>query len=335
MKKILVLSWVFFIVFLSSCITISLKTEEKAIKKEVKMGEQINKLPNFDKMWDWNNPKVTEEKFRELLPTAEKSGDKNYYLQLLTQIARAQGLQGKFEEAHKTLDLVEKKLTDDLKIAKIRYLLERGRVFNSSGKKDKAKPFFIQAWDYGVKNKLDLYAIDAAHMMAIVEPPEKQIDWSEKAIDLVEKSDDKRVKGWLGPLYNNTGWTYHDLGKYQEAMVLFKKSLKYREKIKDAQGTFIAKWTIARCYRSLERYDEALEIQLALEKEITEKNLPTDGYVFEELGELYLIKEDKENSKKYFKKAYEELSKDDWLQKNEPDRLKRIKQLATENPEEK
>src|SRR3954466_12230924 len=61
-------------------------------------------LPDFDKLWDYQHPAETETKFVELLPAAEKSRDVSYLAQLLTQLARAQGLQEKFDEAIKTLN---------------------------------------------------------------------------------------------------------------------------------------------------------------------------------------------------------------------------------------
>jgi len=301
-----------------------------SMKKESNKG--INPFPNFDAMWDYRNPDVTEAKFKEILPllknSAEFTYDAGYHAELLTQIARAQGLQEKFDEAHKTLDEAEKLLTENLKTAKVRYLLERGRVYNSSGVSEKAKPLFFEAWEFGTTNKLDLYAIDAAHMIGIVVLPEKQLEWSLKALDLTEKTEDKRAKGWLGPLYNNIGWTYHDLQEYEKALELFEKALKWRQEINDEYSIRIQKWNIARTFRSLGRIDEALEIQLALKKEFEEKQLEQDGYVFEELGELYLIKDNQTEAKKYFKLAFENLSKDNWLQQNEPDRLKRLKDLG-------
>ena len=65
-------------------------------------------LPNFDLLWNYDNPGETEKKFREILTQAENSGDTSYLIQLITQIARAQGLQMKFDDAHKTLDSAEK-----------------------------------------------------------------------------------------------------------------------------------------------------------------------------------------------------------------------------------
>jgi tetratricopeptide (TPR) repeat protein len=264
-----------------------------------------------------------------LIPVAKGSGDTSYYAQLLTQIARTEGLQGKFEDAHRTLDTVEAMLTDELVVARIRYLLERGRVHNSSGQPDESKPCFLEAWELGLEHGEDYHAVDAAHMMGIVEPPEKQLEWAAKAMELAERSEDERAQNWLGPLYNNTGWSYHDLGEYDKALELFEKSLKFREEKKDEPGIRIAKWTVARAYRSLGRIEEALGIQKGLEKEFEEKGIEQDGYVFEELGECLLLLDKADEAREYFKLAYDLLSKDPWLVANEAERLERLKKLGT------
>ena len=77
----------------------------------------------------------------------------------------------------------------------------------------------------------------------------------------------------------------------------------------------------------MKRYDEALAIQIALEKEF-ERAGDKDGYVFEELGELYLATAKADQSKRYFSLAYQELSKDEWFKTNEAKRLQRIKELS-------
>ena len=296
---------------------------ESETKKEVKP------LTDFDALWDYNDPAGTEVKFRELLPGAKESSDKSYYAQLLTQIARTEGLQRKFEDAHQTLDTVEVLLTDELIVAKIRYLLERGRVYNSSNQPDKSKPLFLEAWELGVAKGEDFYAIDAAHMLGIVEPPEKQLEWAGKAIELAEKSTDQRARNWLGSLYNNTGWTYHDLKQYDKALELFEKSLRWREGKNDEEGIRIAKWTIARTYRSLGRIEKALQIQRELEKEFEQKGIEHEGYVFEELGECLLLLQKEDEARKYFKLAYDLLSKNQWLVANQPERLQRLRQLGS------
>jgi tetratricopeptide (TPR) repeat protein len=290
-------------------------------------------LPDFDELWDYGDPAGTEAEFRRLLPAAEASGDHGYHAELLTQIGRTLGLQRKFEAAHTLLDSVEAMLTDDMPIARIRYLLERGRVHNSSNEPELARPLFAKAWELGLAEGADYYAVDAAHMMAIAEPPERQLAWAEKAMDLAERSDDERAKKWLGPLYNNTGWTYHDLGRYEKALQLFEKSLAWREARDDEKGARIARWTIARAYRSLGRVHEALTMQQALEVEIEAKGLEPDGYVYEEIAECYLLLDRPYKAGLYFDLAYHYLSKDPWLVDNEPDRLERLKALGSEGVE--
>lgn len=292
------------------------------------MYADAKSLPDFDSLWNYNNPAETEQKFKDLIPVALKSDNKDYYLQLMTQIARTQGLQRKFDEAHTTLNAVEKELNPKTHVAEIRYFLERGRVFNSSKKPAEALPLFVKAFQLSETHHQDNFAVDAAHMVAIAElSAEKQMEWNLKALAVAEKSKDEKAKNWLGSLYNNMGWTYHDSGKFDEALNIFKKALIFRESKGEPSSIRIAKWSIARTYRSLKNYNEALKIQLSLESEF-DKLPEKDGYVFEELGELYLAQSKTDLSKKYFALAYNELSKDEWLKANEATRLQRIKELA-------
>ena len=57
-------------------------------------------LPDFRKLWNFQKPAETEVRFREILPQAEASADKNYLLELKTQIGRTLGLQGRFERVY-------------------------------------------------------------------------------------------------------------------------------------------------------------------------------------------------------------------------------------------
>jgi tetratricopeptide (TPR) repeat protein len=290
--------------------------------------EKETALPDFDKLWDYSNPAQTEIEFRKLVPLAEKTKDISYYTQLVTQIARTLGLQQKFEAAHALLDTVEPWLTEAPAVSRVRYLLERGRAYNSSGHPDKAKPLFLNAWELAAENNEDYYAIDAIHMLQIVEPPDKQLEWAHKAMELAEKTVDERTKKWLGPLYNNTGWTYFDSKDYDNALVLFEKSLAWRQSQEDEQGTIIAKWCIARNYRAMGRTKDALEAQMNLENEVAEKGLDQDGYIYEEIGECLLELDRADEAKEYFGLAYGLLSTDEWLKANEPERLERLRNLS-------
>lgn len=287
-------------------------------------------LPDFDSQWDFTKPAETESRFRAILPQAERSGDRAYLLELKTQIARTLGLQSRFEEAHAMLDSVEAELTPEMRRVRVRYLLERGRVFNSSDHADKARPLFKEAWELAKASHEDNLAVDAAHMVAIVESGKAAEEWNLKALDFAGKSRDPKARQWRASLYNNLGWTYHDAGRYKEALVVFRKALKAREEMGQAEPARIARWAVARCLRSLGRVKEALAIQQDQVALFEAQKREPGPYVCEEMAEcLYALGRTTE-SRPWFAKAYAALSKDDGLVKHEAARLERLQRLSLE-----
>jgi tetratricopeptide (TPR) repeat protein len=287
-----------------------------------------NQKPDFDSLWNYDKPAETEAKFRQLLPMAEESGDPAYLAELKTQIARTLGLQQKFDQAHTLLDSVEVILKDAGERPRVRYLLERGRVFNSSGQKDKAVSLFSQAWEQASQSGLDFYAVDASHMLAIATPPEQHMGWNLKALSLAEKSSEPKARNWLGSLYNNIGWDYFSQEKYDSALTMFEKALTFRQEQKKPDQIRIAKWCLAKTLRMLGKVDSALTLQQELEKEWKESGEEQDGYVFEEMAECLLALKKDQEAAKYFALAYQYLSKDPWLAQDEPQRLQRLKELG-------
>ena len=300
------------------------------------------KLENFDDLWGLGNPIVIEKKFRELLPQAMALKDKSIYLQLLSQIALTQALQKKFDDAHGTLNDAEKILTAEHDLARVRILLERGRVFHQAGmvlQQDEeitqAKVLFEQAYELGAKHQFDFHTINAAHMVAIVsEKVEQKIEWNEIAIKLAEKTKDQKAHAWLGSLYNNLGQNFLEAKQFDSALVVLKKTLELRKKEGHAPNIRVAKWAIARTTRFLEQIDEALTLLNALIKEYDEisnngnLDMPpemftmTRGLVYEELAETYNAK-----ARVVSKLAYDDLSKDEMFRKTEPKRLERLKEI--------
>jgi len=281
---------------------------------------------DFDSWWDYSNPQQTETKFREILIQIPE--DNPAYLELLTQIARAQGLEQKYDRAHQTLDQVERRLGNYPSRAKVRYFLERGRVFNSSGKPDEARPLFEQALELAKDISEDFYAVDALHMLAIVAPPAASLDLNLQAIQFAESSGQEKARNWLGSLYNNMGWSYHDLGDYDSALKIFQKAEAIRRSNGNVNQIRIAVWCVARTMRSLNRVEEALSKQLALKAEF-ESAGENDGFVYEEIGECLLALDRKQEAQPHFAKAHEILSQDIPLAENEPARLTRLKELGS------
>ena len=62
----------------------------------------------INKLWDYSDPKASEVRFRTRLAEEEKENSPLAdRMEIMTQIARAEGVQQKVEEANKTLDKVE------------------------------------------------------------------------------------------------------------------------------------------------------------------------------------------------------------------------------------
>lgn len=286
------------------------------------------RLPDFDSLWNYADPQATEQRFRTLLPAAEASGDRGYHAELLTQIARALGLQREFDSAHHVLDVVEKGLPELGPRPRVRYLLERGRAFNSSDRRAEAGPLFQEAWELARANDLEFHEVDAAHMLAIVAPAGEQMAWNLKALETALASDDAKTRGWVGSLQNNIGWTYFDQKKYDSALTMFESALQFRRSQGREEEIRIARWCVAKVQRHLGRVDEALRTQRAILASIEEAGAEADGFVFEEIAECLWAQEKRDEARTYFQKAHEHLSRDPWLKAHEPDRLERLRRLG-------
>jgi tetratricopeptide (TPR) repeat protein len=164
-------------------------------------------------------------------------------------------------------------------------------------------------------------------MLAIVASPAQSLTLNLRAIQLAESSKQERARNWLGSLYNNTGWSYHDMGDYTSALKIFEKAEAWQKSMERVNERRIATWCVARTLRSLGRVEEALSKQMALRDEF-ESAGESDGYVFEEIGECLLVLKRVEEARPYFSKAYPILAGDPWLAEQEPERLARLKELS-------
>ena len=96
----------------------------------------------LDRLWNFEDPELSEQRFRDAM--ADQEYDQDERAELATQLGRAIGLQGRFEEADALLDSID---GEDEPTIGVRILLERGRVLNSSGHAAMAVPLFEQAAD--------------------------------------------------------------------------------------------------------------------------------------------------------------------------------------------
>lgn len=278
-------------------------------------------------LWNFADPAGSERRFAALL--VRVAGDPEAEAVVRTQIARSQGLQRRFDDGHATLDEVERSPAARGARVAVRLDLERGRLFNSAREPERARPLFAAAYERACQAGEEALAVDAAHMLAIVETdPVLQETWNQRALETAEHSSDPLARRWRASLLNNMGWTRHGEGRHVEALDLFERALAARRELGEEGSIRVARWCVARALRSLGRTEEALAAQLALEAEIAGAGAPADGFVFEEIAEGLLALDRGEEARPWFARAHFELSRDSWLAEAEPARLERLRSLG-------
>ncbi len=291
---------------------------------------KITTSDDIDSLWDYRDPSGSELRFDAALAQLHSESQSLLYAEVLTQKARAIGLQQQYERANSVLHEALRLIGELSAIALVRYYLESGRVCNSS-RQEGAYEYFLKSFSLAIELREDFYAIDAAHMLAIVTKHEQSLEWNRKAIEIAENSIQPRARNWLGSLYNNTAWTYFFSENYEMAYTIFQKSkLWYAEK-KLRNEEFIADWSLARTLRAQGSLQHALQAQLSLLQQRQHENFPEDGYISEELGEILLALDREEEARPHFSHAFALLSNDIWIQQNEKNRLKRLEQLSNGN----
>jgi tetratricopeptide (TPR) repeat protein len=225
-------------------------------------------------LWDFSDPAASEARFLDEIAIREVDTPAN--LELATQLARALGLQGRFDEAKAILGPID---SPNERVMTRKYL-ELGRVFNSSSEPGKAVPHFSKAATLAREAGDSYVEVDAYHMLAIADPTYAE-DWTMKGLAVADASTDPRTRNWRGPLRNNLAWAFHDAGHFEEALVEFNLALEIFQEVGKPEQIHIAWWSVARCLRSLGRNGEARAIQQRLAAED-----PPDPYVDEELAQL-------------------------------------------------
>lgn len=279
--------------------------------------------------WRFDDPNASELRFVQLAEAARERGELTAALELRTQVARAQGLSGRMEDAARTLDAIAAECSELPPVLRVRVWLEQGRVLNSSHQPVAARPLFERAWELARAEHLEGLAVDAAHMIAItfLSEPNVAIRWNDQALALARASTQAAARRWLPSLLNNQGWSYFEQQNPGRALALFEEALVLRREQANPQATRIAEWCVAKARRVLGHAEQALEIQLRLLAEHSAVG-NVDGYVFEELGELYLTLGQAELAGEYFAQAYAELGADAELQRSEAPRLLRMARLG-------
>jgi tetratricopeptide (TPR) repeat protein len=233
-------------------------------------------------IWDFDDLDGTERRFAALLDD-EKSGDGR--AEVLTQLARIDGLRGDFEAGDARLDGA-RVLEPAGPAAVARIDLERGRLRRSGGDSGAALPLFASAFTIAVEGGCDFLAGDAAHMAALTAPDGEGFErWTQRGIELAESSE--AAAYWLGPLLNNLGWHHFEDGRLGLALDAFERALGARERRpEDPAAIAIARFAVGKALRALGRSSEAIPL---LERAVawTQQSGAADGWFHEELAEEY------------------------------------------------
>jgi tetratricopeptide (TPR) repeat protein len=228
-------------------------------------------------LWDFDDPEASEQRFRAQAELAEPDDR----LVLMTQVARALGLQEKYDEGHSVLDDLSP--TED-EVA-VRIALERGRLFRSEGDPDQARPLFEAAARSAQAAGLETLHVDALHMTALVADPADQLAIGRHALAVARASTDPQARDWDASLLNNIGMAHAEAGDFDAALAAFEDALAARERIGDPARTRVARWMVGWALRNLGRRDEALEVQRSLKAELDAAGV-ADQHVDEELALL-------------------------------------------------
>jgi tetratricopeptide (TPR) repeat protein len=180
--------------------------------------------------WDFDDLDGSQRRFGALLEEEQTDDGR---AEILTQLARVEGLRDRFDEGDALLDEAEA-LAGSTPVVRARIDLERGRLRRSGGDPEAALPLFEAAFETALTISHEFLAVDAAHMVAIAAPElERRLAWSNRGIDLARASSDPEVTYWLGSLFNNVGWDYFDAGDYESALDWFELALVERQKRPD------------------------------------------------------------------------------------------------------
>jgi len=168
--------------------------------------------------------------------------DPDEQAELGTQLGRAIGLQGRFEEADAVLDAID---GDEPTVA-VRVLLERGRVLNSSGHKEMAVPLLEQAAELADHLGEEFLAVDALQMLAAADTAHAET-WTRSALEYASTVHDERTKRWLVALHSKLGWILHGAGRCAEAMVEFQLAEQWAVRVGTPQQQELARAAINAC----------------------------------------------------------------------------------------
>jgi tetratricopeptide (TPR) repeat protein len=205
--------------------------------------------------WDFTDLDASERRLRLALDAEANAVGR---AEVLTQLARVEGLRRSFGEANRLLAEAEA-LGGAADVVRSRVLLERGRVLRLSGDLAAALPLFEQAFETARDAGEDFIAADAAHMAALAGD---MALWTERGLELARSAPD--AAPWSGTLLNNLGWWRAERLEHEESLAAYRAALEAREREPEAgERPYLreaARCGVAKALLALGRAEEAVPL---------------------------------------------------------------------------
>jgi tetratricopeptide (TPR) repeat protein len=203
-------------------------------------------------LWDFSDLDASERRLRAALAA---EGDDSGRAEVMTQLARIDGLRGRYPDGQRLVADAEALAGED-DVVRARVLLERGRLLRLSGDLAAALPLFEEAFESALRAHQDFIAADAAHMAALAGD---MVTWTQRGVELGEASP--AAAPWIAMLLSNLGWWRLQRGEYAEALAAYQGSLAAHTRNGDKPYLReVARCGVAKSLRGLRRADEAVAL---------------------------------------------------------------------------
>ena len=200
----------------------------------------------LDALWDFSDPIASEAAFRGAISGTDDAVARAV---LGTQLARALGLQERYDEADRVLEGIDAPIP----AIRARVALERGRLRNSGGHPDDAVGFFENAASIAEAAGEPFLLVDALHMLGIAQPARGEVHVAAALAALdADPAPDRRTQRWRVSLHNNRGWALFGDGELTAALQEFEQALRDAEEYGTEEQQGWAREAIEECQEAID-----------------------------------------------------------------------------------
>lgn len=294
------------------CLVFSYKMHSETDVKE-NMEKRNNALDapgllhQADSLFSSRKYDESREIYLEAAEKAENEHNNSILTEAYARIARTYLITDRKEQGRSWLEKAAGLADPEEPLGWSRYLGVRGRFEWQDEDTKTSVATFKEMYEYCSQREMHDRAIDAAHMVAIVGTTEEQIEWGKKGIAEAEAGN---VTHWLGPLWNNLGWTYESNKEYDKALDAYLQARENHWKYGDEMNKLIADWAVGHTYRLLGDYESALQwLRPVLSWAERIDNAEWIGWADKEIGEAELAVGNIDNALNYLTGAEANLKK--------------------------